>query len=128
MLHRGDRERLNPGDVPGRLQCYSPCMSRRRVFLRVGGAVAGLVLLAGALSLLHPRVQYVLTAARYQLEVLWGRVPVEEALASGQFTPEQQATARLVPASQPSESPQNSLACVSCVCPLRYAEKTKPTE
>jgi len=72
-------------------------MSRRRVLLRGGLAAALLLLLIAGLSLLHPRVQYVLTAAGYQLEVLWGRVPVEQAIEAGQLTPEQIERARLVP-------------------------------
>lgn len=72
-------------------------MSRRRVILRVALGAALAVVLLAALALLHPRVQYVLVAAGYQLEVLWGRVPVQQAIANGQLTEDEIATARLVP-------------------------------
>jgi predicted aminopeptidase len=74
-------------------------MSRRaaatRRLLLIG---LGLVLCLALASLLHPRVRYVAVAATYQLELLWGRVPVEEAIAAGHFTEEEVATLRRVPA------------------------------
>lgn len=73
-------------------------MSRRQMILRIAGALVAVLVLLAAASLLHPRVQYVLTAASFQLEVLYGRVPVERAIAEGLLTDEEAATARLVPA------------------------------
>lgn len=71
-------------------------MLRRRP-IRWFIAVALAVIAVLALSALHPRVRYVATAATYQLELLWGRVPLERALADGRFTREQAARLRQVP-------------------------------
>lgn len=73
-------------------------MSRRRATLRFVAILLILVLGLASLSLLHPRVQYVLTAATYQLDLLWGRVPIEDAIAAGHYTDAEVALLRKVPA------------------------------
>ncbi|TVQ94578.1 MAG: hypothetical protein EA397_01440 [Deltaproteobacteria bacterium] len=71
-------------------------LSRRNVLLGLALVIASAGVLGG-LSLLHPRVRYVVTAAAYQLELLWGRVDLEHALATGDFTPAQRARLEQVP-------------------------------
>ena len=71
---------------------------RRRASLRFALILIGLLVALVALSFLHPRVRYVAMATTYQLEVLWGRVPVEDAIAAGHFTDEEAARLRQVPA------------------------------
>jgi len=69
-------------------------MQRRRSILL---AFAALAALGVALTASHPRVRYVAVAATYQLELLWGRVPLDRALRDGHFTPEQVKRLELVP-------------------------------
>lgn len=71
---------------------------RTRATIRFGLILAGLLVLLAGLSFLHPRVRYIATAARYQGELLWGRVPTEQAIADGDFTDAQILTLRKVPA------------------------------
>lgn len=73
-------------------------LPRRRATLRFAGILVGILVLLAAASLLNPRVRYVAMAARYQIEVLWGRVPVEDAIAAGYFTEAEAARLRQVPA------------------------------
>lgn len=69
---------------------------RRPVLIALVAAVVGGILLI-ALSLLHPRVRYVVTAAAYQLELLWGRVDLDRALRERDFTPAQRERLSQVP-------------------------------
>ena len=66
---------------------------RRILFISIATLVAALLL-----SLLHPRVWYVVVAASYQVEVLVGRVPLERALADGLIEANHREKARMVPA------------------------------
>jgi predicted aminopeptidase len=68
----------------------------RRVFWIVGGGAASLLALFG-LATLHPGVRYVAEAAGWQLSLLWGRVPVEQAIEAGHFSPTEVARLRQVP-------------------------------
>ena len=59
-------------------------MSRKVLIRSAAVALLALIVLAG-LSLLHPQVRYVVVAATYQLELLWGRIPVEQAISEGRY-------------------------------------------
>ncbi|MFK7930160.1 MAG: aminopeptidase [Myxococcota bacterium] len=73
-------------------------MSRRRATLRFAIILVGLFVVVCGLLSLHPRVQYVIGAATVQLDLLWGRVPVEDAIAAGHYTPAQAERLRQIPA------------------------------
>lgn len=60
-------------------------MRSRRLAARVLLALLALSVLTAGGALIHPRTRYVLVAASYQLELLWGRVPLESALAQGEL-------------------------------------------
>jgi predicted aminopeptidase len=61
-------------------------MSPTRWLRRSAIAIATALALSAFAAALHPRVRYVAIAGSYQLELLWGRVPLERALAQNDYT------------------------------------------
>jgi predicted aminopeptidase len=69
----------------------------RRLAARLLVALLAVSVLTAAGAWIHPRTRYVLVAASYQLELLWGRVPLETALARGAFSAEERERLGQVP-------------------------------
>jgi predicted aminopeptidase len=63
---------------------------------RITAAVVALVLV-GTLVVFGERLVWLGMAGQHQAAMLWGRVPIEEAIAAGHFDDEQAARLRLVP-------------------------------